>query len=304
MIPRHRVVLVAGVGATAIYLVAAGLLLRNVVYEVIGLGAVAATLAGAGKAARAAPWRVAAVGQLLFVAGDVLWILYAKVWHIDPWPSWADVLYLAGYPALGVGLWLLLRVRAPARRLPAFLDAAIVSTAIGVLAWVFYMQPLAQDPSLSLSGRVISLAYPLMDLLLLIVMIRLLLMSGAPNAAMGWLVASTSTLLAADVWFALSSTTTGYQLGDLVDGLWLLAYVFWGVAALHPSAAREPAPRHQAPAKPTPLRTALLIVAGSTLPALLWFRAARGLNADPALAFGSLLVFGLASRTACEGATP
>lgn len=293
MIAKHRLLLIGGSVATAVYLLASSPLFLDLFYEVIGLGAVAAILVGARTATKGAPWRVAAVGQLLFVAGDVLWVLYARVWHINPWPSWADVLYLAGYPVLGAGLWLLLRSRTSARRLPPFLDAAIVSTAIGVLAWVYYMQPLAQDPSLSLPERLISLAYPLMDLLLLIVLVRVLLTRGARNGSMGWLVASTIMLLGADAWFTLLSTTSGYQAGDLVDGLWLLAYVCWGVAALHPSTAKEPTPRHEEAVKPSRLRIALLATAGLVLPALLWFRAAHGLDTEPALAFGSLLVFSL-----------
>jgi len=292
MIAKHHLFLIGGGVATAVYLLASDPLFLDLFYEVIGLGAVAAILVGARTATKGAPWRLSALGQLLFVAGDVLWVLYARVWHINPWPSWADVLYLAGYPVLGAGLWLLLRSRTSARRLPAFLDAAIVSTAMGVLAWVYYMQPLAQDPSLSLPERLISLAYPLMDLLLLIVLVRLLT-RGARDGSMGWLVASTIMLLGADAWFTLLSTTSGYQAGDLVDGLWLLAYVCWGVAALHPSTAREPTPRHEAAVKPSRLRIALLATAGLVLPALLWFRAAHGLDTEPALAFGSLLVFSL-----------
>lgn len=45
--------------------------------------------------------------------------------------------------------------------------------------------------------------------------------------------------------------------------------------------------------KPSRLRIALLATAGLVLPALLWFRAAHGLDTEPALAFGSLLVFSL-----------
>ena len=293
MIPRHRLFLIGGGAATAFYMAASSPLFLDVFYELIGLAAVAAILVGARRAARPGPWRLSAFGQLLFVAGDVLWVIYARVWHINPWPSWADVLYLAAYPALGVGLWLLMRSSTTARRIPAFLDAAIVSTAIGVLAWVFYLQPLAQDPSLSLPGRIISLAYPLMDLLLLIVMVRLLLVQGARNGSMTWLMAGTVALLAADGWYALLSVTTGYQTGDPVDGLWLLAYVFWGVAALHPSTAQADGPGFAAPLKPSRLRVAVLATAGLMLPALLWLRAASGLDTEPALAFGSSLVFSL-----------
>ena len=148
MIAKLHLFLIGGGVATAVYLLASDPLFLDLFYEVIGLGAVAAILVGARTATKGAPWRLSALGQLLFVAGDVLWVLYARVWHINPWPSWADVLYLAGYPVLGAGLWLLLRSRTSARRLPAFLDAAIVSTAMGVLAWV-YLHATAGSRSLS-----------------------------------------------------------------------------------------------------------------------------------------------------------
>ena len=43
------------------------------------------------------PWILMAVGQALFVAGDLLWNWYEVIGE-DPFPSMADVLYLAGYP--------------------------------------------------------------------------------------------------------------------------------------------------------------------------------------------------------------
>ncbi len=44
-----------------------------------------------------------AVGQGLFVAGDLLWNWYEIIGE-DPFPSMADVLYLAGYPFIAAGL--------------------------------------------------------------------------------------------------------------------------------------------------------------------------------------------------------
>jgi hypothetical protein len=49
--------------------------------------------------ARAAWWLLAA-GQGLFVLGDVLFTVNDLILHIEPFPSLADALYLAGYPVL------------------------------------------------------------------------------------------------------------------------------------------------------------------------------------------------------------
>ena len=49
------------------------------------------------------PWILMAFGQALFVAGDLLWNWYEVIGE-DPFPSMADVLYLAGYPFIALGL--------------------------------------------------------------------------------------------------------------------------------------------------------------------------------------------------------
>ena len=46
-------------------------------------------------------------------------------------------------------------------------EQRFVTLGMGVLAWVFLMQPYAHDASLSLAERGVSIAYPLMDVLLL-----------------------------------------------------------------------------------------------------------------------------------------
>ena len=51
-----------------------------------------------------------AFGQALFVAGDLLWNWYEVIGE-DPFPSMADVLYLAGYPFIALGLLMMIRRR-------------------------------------------------------------------------------------------------------------------------------------------------------------------------------------------------
>ena len=89
-----------------------GSLPQSLLYDVIGASAVTVALIGVwrNKPDRAAPWILMAVGQALFVAGDLLWNWYEVIGE-DPFPSTADMLYLAGYPFIALGLLMMIRRR-------------------------------------------------------------------------------------------------------------------------------------------------------------------------------------------------
>jgi diguanylate cyclase (GGDEF)-like protein len=290
-IPRHGLFLGAGIAATAAYLVLPWSLGTELSYELIGAAAVVAIVAGSRGKGHRLPWLLMAAGQALFVAGDLTWVFYGRVLHVDPWPSPADGLYLAGYPVLAVALWLLLRDRSPGRDVAGLLDAAIVSSSLGVLGWVWLVGPLAAVPGQPLTELLISLAYPVGDVLLLVVLVRLVAAPGARNVAFLLLSGSILLLLLADVAFMLVSPSGGYVGGGPIDGLWLLSYVLWGTAALHP-AARALSARGEAGIKPSRLRLVLLACAATLCPSLLVQRALVELAPDVwVLGVGSIVIF-------------
>jgi hypothetical protein len=58
---------------------------------------------------RPAAWWLLAAGQALFFLGDLTWNVYQYVLHVElPSPSFADALYLAGYPCILLALSLIL----------------------------------------------------------------------------------------------------------------------------------------------------------------------------------------------------
>ena len=107
-----RIYLAGGLAAVAVYFL---LLLQglasNLAYDLIGLASVAAILVAVRchRPARPLLWWCFAVGQLLFVIGDVLYAIIERVLHQSPFPSVADGFYLAGYPVLAAGLLILIR---------------------------------------------------------------------------------------------------------------------------------------------------------------------------------------------------
>ena len=89
-----------------------GSLPQSYFYDIVGASAVAAATVGIVRNApdRRMPWILMVAGQAMFVAGDLMWNWYEIIGEA-PFPSLADVLYLAGYPFLAAGLFLLIRRR-------------------------------------------------------------------------------------------------------------------------------------------------------------------------------------------------
>src|ERR671919_524492 len=232
-----RIYLAGGLVAVALYfLLPLEGLWSSLAYDLIGLSSVAAILVAVRRHQPARPliWWCFAAGQLLFVVGDVVYAVIDRVLHQSPFPSVADGFYVGGYPVLAMGLLILIRGRISGRDRAGLIDAAIIATGLGLLSWTFLMKPIAEDPSLSLLERLISLAYPLGDVLMLVMTARLATSPGARTTAYRLLGLALVLLLGADIGYAVLNLVSSYQ-GGLIDAGWLLSYVVWGTAALHPS---------------------------------------------------------------------
>ncbi|MFF5231750.1 putative bifunctional diguanylate cyclase/phosphodiesterase [Dactylosporangium sp. NPDC000521] len=234
---------VAGLLATVGYFtLPAGSLSASLLYD--GLGAAAATvmiaIAPKQVAKERLAWCLFAAGTLLWAGGDAVYSYYEHALRQDPFPSVADALYLAAYPLLAAGVFVLVRQRAVRSR-AAVLDASIVATGAGLVLWTFVMQPIAHDGSVGVGTRVAALAYPAFDALLLAMLARLFVSGAVRDTGIGLLAASLAVVTCADVGYSIVTSYTSYD-GGLVDAGWLLSYVLWAAAGLHPS-SRTPRPK-------------------------------------------------------------
>jgi diguanylate cyclase (GGDEF)-like protein len=242
---------------------------RDLAYNVIGLAAVVAIIAGLRihRPARPAMWRWFAAGQFCWVVGDLTYEFYEYVLHQEPYPSAADGFYLIAYPMLIVGLLLLLR---GLRKGAGLVDASIVGTSLALVMWIFVIQPIAVDSTASLPERLIGVAYPAGDAMILFLLAGLFTdgRRGSPSSRL--LGVATLLLLVADVGFAVLSL---YSDGDsaLLDAGFLLSYVFWAAAALHPSMRGSADATENSPApRMTRRRLALLAITSLFAPGLLF----------------------------------
>src|SRR5574341_1781159 len=174
-------------------------LARAILYWLIGLSAVVAIWAAIRLHRPPTPlaWSLLAVGLLFFVLGDI--VLFGEpLLGTDEYPSPADALYLIGYPLIAAGLLVLVRARSRGRERTALTDALIITIGIGLVAWALILKPSVSDETLSLAGTLISVAYPLMDLLLLATAVRLAVGRARSTAALVLLLTGLFSQLVAD----------------------------------------------------------------------------------------------------------
>ena len=177
---------------------------------------------------RAGPWLVLAAGYASYLAGDVFWF------SDPPFPSAADAFFLLAYSLLALGLAMAVRARGSHRDRGGLLDALIVTGGLGVLSWVFIMSPYLRDASLSLSLAV-SLAYPLVDLLLLGTLVRQSFVTDGRRAFFGLLFLGFLAQLGADTGYAVALSDGTFHFRHPILAGYLLSFIFVAAAALHPS---------------------------------------------------------------------
>jgi diguanylate cyclase (GGDEF)-like protein len=256
------------------------------VFNLIGGSSVVALILGArrssgGPSGGRASWYLLAVGQGLFVASDVLADNYERLFGTTlPFPSLADPFHLAFYPFLVAGMVTLIRERGEDRDQAALIDALFVALALATLLWVYLIAPYAEVHSLSLLGKLTSLAYPSMDILVLGVVARVAAGSHRREPAFALLLASAVVLLLSDVLYGRRLLAGGYGTGGILYVGWAAYYSLLGAAALHPSMRLLSTPGRASDGHLTKARLVLLTLASLTVPVLIVLRQALHESVD------------------------
>jgi two-component system, cell cycle response regulator len=218
----------------------------KVAYWIVVVGSSLLTI-WRGRSARAGErvaWMLIGTGALLWSLADVYWTLFLATQDSIPVPSVSDAGYLAMYPLVAAGFFLLLRSqprRGASRTL--WVDGVTAALAVGSLSAAVVMETVWHTLEGDAAGVLTNLAYPIGDLALLGVVI------GA-WALRGWRVDRTWALLAAAIllfWVAdsnyLVTVANGtYSYPSIFDGGWTICILLFAVAAWQPRS--EAAIRH------------------------------------------------------------
>ena len=186
-------------------------------------------------------WGTIALAMLFYALGDVSWAILEVGFKLAPFPSIADVLYLAFYPVFLVGVFILVdRPASIGERINQSLDIVIILLAATLFFWNFLIGPLIQANSGEpLSIRAILLAYPVGDLvvlgaLLLIIYSRSREQSETPVFL---LAGSLLVLIVTDSIYSYQSMLGTYESGNYLDLGWIISFLLAGLAGVSQFAA-------------------------------------------------------------------
>ena len=210
---------------------APGTIVAQAAYLAGVFGSAAMALVGARRHAgrlRAA-WTAVGLGLVASAVADAVWEF--DVWRLgmEPDASLADIAYLASYVLLAVGLF-----RLPAAgtdgddRLDVGLDSAMAGVIALLAVWQISLASILRDGDASGWLRVLWSAYPILDVVLLTLVVRLVLRRS--TRAGGLFASGVVAWLVADVGFMV---TAGHGVvSPWLDLGWLLASLAMGAAAL------------------------------------------------------------------------
>src|SRR5438067_3524857 len=164
---------------------------NNALYDAIGLASGCAVLAGVALN-RPGAWRAwigVGASQLLFAFGDVAFGSGASS------PSGADAFYLGGSIVLIVSMTRLV-VTTGGSELSAHLDACLFALIVGVCGWALFASAAMSEGTLA--ARAVSIAYPVCDLVLLALLVRLMFVRGERTPSYWLLVGAVVPLFLSD----------------------------------------------------------------------------------------------------------
>jgi len=207
-------------------------------YAGVGFAAAAAILIGVrrNRPVTRTPWLLFAAGILLWSVGDIAWAI-VRAMGSEPLPSVADVFYLLGYGAFAVGLHHLARSRNPGGDRTGTIDAVVMGVAVSLVMTVFFIEP-AWAAEGSMLAKSVGVAYPVADVILLVQLTNLRTAGHGRTPALRLLSQALIATLIGDLLYQSAPAISWLAPNThLLDAAWLIGYLLFGAAALHPSMA-------------------------------------------------------------------
>ena len=163
----------------------------------------------------------------LWCLGEAAWGFYEVGRHIPfPYPSLADIFYLAGYLPAIISVVLALRFLSSGLTEMKVMVSSLVGLMIIGLVFSFLLNPLLSN-STGVLAKVLDLAYPSLDSVLLILAIMMLLIFEGAPPSMPWLWISVGMILTtiADISFSVGTLQGWYYSGHPIELLWVWGYI-------------------------------------------------------------------------------
>jgi len=205
---------------------------------VVCAGLACLTRARRGGPERAA-WIAISASILAWGAGEIWWTLYIEGNPDAPYPSPADIGYLAFYPLAVLGLYLLVRAHAGELDRRLWMDGLIAALGTGALGAALLFEFVADRTSGTPIEVATTLAYPFGDVVLISLIVGVIALTRwRPGRTWTLLLGGLAVMAVADVAFTLQTYEAIVLDGAWVEPIYLLSAVLLGAEAWQPQADR------------------------------------------------------------------
>jgi diguanylate cyclase (GGDEF)-like protein/PAS domain S-box-containing protein len=207
---------------------------RSFVDDAIAIVAAGGALYGIlrNEPGRRGVWQLFIVALVLYAAGDVTFDVAVRWFGRPDGYPFADVLYIVAYVLLAVALVRLARSRYDRSTL---IDSAIVAVTLSAVIWQWVITPVLERSTGPALDRMVTVAYPLLDILLVVVILHAVLTLPRWTAAAWLLFGGLAAMMLADALYARLVAEGTYADGMITDALWPISYVLLAAAVMHPS---------------------------------------------------------------------
>ena len=187
-----------------------------------------------------ASWRLLAAGAGAWTIGQVIWTVHdLAMGGPTPYPYYDDIGFLA-FPVLASMALVRLPTAASERTMMRWgLDGTLVASSVLLMLWSTVIEP-SGLASTALGATIVTVSYPLLDVLLLTATVLAALHLKVGRVRMMFVAVSLAWLAAADVLFNYLSVHGGYEPGAVCDVAYVGAFAFLAAATfVGPGSPRE-----------------------------------------------------------------
>lgn len=180
-------------------------------------------------------WTWLAIGQSMWLFGDLTYTGLVIWLRIEPFPSIADVFYLLYYPFYFFGaIQLAARKKIRDFSLANVLTVLAIFVSIFLYLYIFMVDPILQAWEANPLTSLISLAYPVFDLFVLMSVLYLLFntKSGQEPLPIGVLSIGMFVLVFVDIIYGAQVLTSEYLSNSSLSGAYLFSYSVVGLAGV------------------------------------------------------------------------
>lgn len=179
-----------------------------------------------GKGVHGRAWLLFLGAASSWFIAETLWLVYQLVYNVNPFPSIADVFYIAGYPFM---LLFLINYLKPVRKAATrnlVIAAIAISTIISIPS--IYMA-YSFDPKVTMLENLLATAYPIADSIIFVPAIIgiVLFFRGEVNFTWSLICIGIICSSLGDIGFQAAEFTGTYYTGHPVDVILMWSYLFY-----------------------------------------------------------------------------